>query len=110
MRRIPGETDRAGGAARLLASLPAAATHQRCPCDLDVVESERFGAYHLVLLVSLAGNQHEIAGQSGLNGFIDRLLAINDGKDPLSGAATRIWRDATLDLFDDARGVLTSRI
>ena len=96
----------------------AAASRQRRARDLDVVERQRPVADDLILLVSLAGDQHQIAGPRVVHGALDRGLPIaiaTSGVDswrprPCRGSAIRRHHDAALDLLDDLLRVLRPRV
>ena len=94
-------------AARRRAS--AAARH------LDVVERQRPVADHLVLLVSLAGDQHEIARRARRGSPARSPRAVDDREArrrlrrlPLRPHPVRRQHDAALDLFDDPLRILAS--
>src|SRR5688500_2281939 len=82
---------------------------QRRPRYLDVVERQHPIANHLILFVSLAGNQHEVARLRLPHGALDRVLAVHQcdaAHLPLSRLRPRRsdtlgGHNATLDLFDD---------
>src|SRR5918995_3950497 len=98
---------------RLRDPAAGAAAPKRAPRHLDVVEGQRPIANDLVLLVSLPGDEHEIAGPRDAHRPLDRLRAIDDREigRPLRAAAIRRRAirghdDAALDFFDDGGGAL----
>ncbi len=61
----------------------AAPPHQRLARHRHVVERQDAIADHLVFLVSLAGDEHEVAGPRLLNRLGNRLATIDDRQQPL---------------------------
>src|SRR5258708_15429121 len=86
-----------------------AALRQRFARDGHVVERQHAIADHLVLLVSLAGDEQQITRPGETDGFLDRLAAIRNRQQPHL-AATGVGGDAAQRFLADAVRGFAARV
>jgi len=79
-------------------------------CHRYVVERQHAVTDHLVLLVPLAADEHEIARLRDLDRLRNRHAPVDDRQHRLRVVSPRVRGDAALDLFDDSRGILAPRV
>src|SRR5262245_11180537 len=85
-----------------------AASRQRLARRHDIVESHRLIANHLIFLVALASEEHDIARPRQLDRLRDRLAAIHERQQPAPTLTPRLRRHTATDLVDDAAGILAT--